>query len=150
MRSPMKRVRNFAGGVAGTVASTPMQRAPALVFASARDALAFRAWMLRHLAEIRAAAEAAASGLELNCIESQVSNNVVRLRFELAWEEAPCPETLASAVYAACKWIRRANPMVLRYFVTPNVATHRGGPGIGPARAGTGHVRDHQGHRPVA
>ena len=122
MRSPIKRVLNFAGGVARTAASAPMQRAPALVFASARDAWAFRGWMLEHLAEIRAAAEAAASGLELNCIESQVSNNVVRLRFELAWDDGPCPETLASATHAACKWMQRANPMVLRYFVTLKVA----------------------------
>ncbi|HKN67327.1 MAG TPA: hypothetical protein VJW73_13685, partial [Gemmatimonadaceae bacterium] len=81
MRSPLKRVLNFAGGAASTVASAPMQRAPALVFASARDAWAFRGWMLGHLAEIRSAAEAATSGLELNCIESHVSSNVARLRF---------------------------------------------------------------------
>ena len=114
MRSANKRVLNFAGGAASTVASAPMQRAPALVFASARDASAFRRWMLEHLAEIRAAAEAAASGLELNCIESHVSNNIVRLRFEFAWEDAPCPEILASATNAACRWIRRANPTTCR------------------------------------
>jgi hydroxymethylglutaryl-CoA reductase (NADPH) len=127
MRNPVKRVLNFAGGMASTVASTPMQRAPALVFTSARQARAFRGWMLEHLAEIRVAAEAAASGLELTCIESHVSNNVVHLRLELAWEGAPCPETLASATYAACKWMRRENPAVLRYFVTPSVTRARAG-----------------------
>src|SRR3954471_3282187 len=63
--SRVTRVLNLAGGVTCTIASGEMERAPAFVFSSARDARAFRGWLLGHLAEIRSAAESAAAGVQL-------------------------------------------------------------------------------------
>src|SRR4051794_25192936 len=46
-----------SGGVTTTIMEDHMQRAPAFVFASARDARAFCGWLEDHFDEIKAAAE---------------------------------------------------------------------------------------------
>ena len=46
-----------AGGVTTTILDDAMQRAPAFVFDSAREARAFGAWLTEHFAEVKQAAE---------------------------------------------------------------------------------------------
>lgn len=111
------RVLNLAGGVTCTIAEDAMDRAPAFVFASSRDARAFRRWMLGHLAEIRSAAESKSAQVKLSSIESHVADNLVLIRFDFG---APCEvgsETVARAERAACEFIEHANPTVVRYFL---------------------------------
>ncbi len=52
----MKMLRE-AGGVKTTILDDAMQRAPAFVFESAREARAFGEWLTEHFAEIKQAAE---------------------------------------------------------------------------------------------
>ena len=52
----MKMLRE-AGGVKTTILDDAMQRAPAFVFESAREARAFGEWLTEHFAEIKHAAE---------------------------------------------------------------------------------------------
>lgn len=94
-----------------------MERAPAFVFDSARDAQLFRAWIGAHLASIRQAAESASPDVRLRSIESHVTANIVLIRFECAPYREAARDDLVAAMYAACEWIKRANPTVLRYFV---------------------------------
>ena len=100
-----------------------MDRAPAFVFASTRDAWLFRVWIGAHLSSIRAAAESASPDVKLRSIESHVTANVVVIQFECAPARDAGPEDLLAAMYAACEWIRRANPAVQRYFVMSPGAT---------------------------
>lgn len=111
------RVLNLAGGVTCTIAEEEMQRAPAFVFSSARDARAFRGWMGAHLLEIRSAAESTSPELRLRAIESHADGNLVLVRFDFATPALTSARTLAGAERAACECIQRANPAVLRCFV---------------------------------
>src|ERR1700686_2514169 len=58
-----------AGGVTTTVLDDRMQRAPAFLFASARQARAFGVWLKEHFEEIKAAAEATTRSGRLQDIE---------------------------------------------------------------------------------
>jgi hydroxymethylglutaryl-CoA reductase (NADPH) len=111
------RVLNASGGVTCTIADEAMERAPAFVFSSAREARAFRGWMGAHLAEIRSAAESAAPAVKLQSIGSQFADNIVLVRFDFDASSFTSAMTLDAAVRAACESIRRANPAVLRDFV---------------------------------
>lgn len=94
-----------------------MGRAPAFVFASADDAQLFRAWIGAHLSSIREAAESASPDVRLRSIESHVTANVALIRFEYAPYRDAGDDDLVAAMYAACEWVKRTNPSVLRYFV---------------------------------
>ena len=94
-----------------------MDRKPAFVFGSARDAQEFRAWIGAHLSSIREAAESASPDVRLRSIESHVTANLVLIQFECAPYRDAGHDDLIAAMYAACEWVKRANPTVLRYFV---------------------------------
>ena len=94
-----------------------MDRDPAFVFGSARDAQQFRAWIGAHLSSIREAAESASPDVRLRSIDSHVTANVVLIRFDCAPYRDAGHDDLVAAMYAACEWVKRANPTVLRYFV---------------------------------
>ena len=94
-----------------------MDRDPAFVFGSARDAQLFCAWIGANLSSIREAAESASPDVKLQLIESHVTANVVLLRLECAPYRDASHDDLVAAMYAACEWVKRANPRVLRYFV---------------------------------
>ena len=95
-----------------------MEEAPAFVFASARDAQLFRAWIGAHLSSIREAAESASPDVKLRSIESDVTANVVLIRFECSPSRDAGHDDLLAAMYAACECVMHANSTVLRYFVT--------------------------------
>ena len=94
-----------------------MECAPAFVFTSARDAQLFRRWIGAHLSSIRGAAESASPDVRLRSISSHVAANVVVLRFECAACRDAGRDDHVAAMYAACEWVKRANPAVLQYFV---------------------------------
>lgn len=98
-------------------AKDTMEEAPAFVFASAGDAQLFRAWIGAHLSSIREAAESASPDVKLRSIESDVTANVVLIRFEWSPSRDAGHDDLVAAMYAACEWVMRANSAVLRYFV---------------------------------
>jgi hydroxymethylglutaryl-CoA reductase (NADPH) len=68
----MKMLRE-AGGVKTTILDDAMQRAPAFVFESAREARAFGEWLTVHFAEIKQAAESTTRTGRLRGIEQHGS-----------------------------------------------------------------------------
>src|SRR3954462_9887676 len=70
-----------AGGVTVTVVDDRIQRAPAFVFASAREAHAFCTWLDEHFDDIRAAAEATTRSGKLRNIERYSVARMLYTRF---------------------------------------------------------------------
>ncbi len=72
----MKLVRE-AGGVTTTVVDDAMQRAPAFVFDSAREARDFGEWLDEHFAEIKQAAEETTRPGRLRDIEQYSASRIL-------------------------------------------------------------------------
>src|SRR4051812_35666959 len=75
------RLLHEAGGVTTTIMDDRMQRAPAFIFASARDARAFGVWLADHFDEIKAAAEATTSSGRLQDVEQYSASRILYTRF---------------------------------------------------------------------
>lgn len=119
------KVLNLSGGVTCTIAEDRMQRAPVFIFASAREARAFRDWVQEHLGAIKVAAESTSRVAKLLLIETYLSNNFAFLRFDFATGDAAGQNMVGRATFVACEWIRRANPTVTRYYLESNFATDK-------------------------
>ncbi|HEY7235066.1 MAG TPA: hydroxymethylglutaryl-CoA reductase [Gemmatimonadaceae bacterium] len=119
------KVLNLAGGVTCTIAEDHMQRAPVFVFRSAREARAFRDWVVEHFDDIRRVAEATSHVAKLLQIETYLSNNFAFLRFDFATGDAAGQNMVGRATLFACEWIVRANPTLLRYYLESNFATDK-------------------------
>ena len=119
------KVLNASGGVTTTIVEDHMQRAPVFVFASAREARAFRDWLRQHLADIRGVAESTSHVAKLQGIETYLSNNLAFLRFDFATGDAAGQNMVGRATYVACEWIRAVNPAVGRYYLESNLATDK-------------------------
>src|SRR5256714_9505703 len=76
----MKLVRE-SGGVTTTVMDDAMQRAPAFVFESARQAREFAAWLDEHFDEIREAAQTTTRSGKLRDIEKYSASRILYTRF---------------------------------------------------------------------
>src|SRR3954449_4019734 len=76
----MKLVRE-AGGVKTTVMDDAMQRAPAFLFADAREARDFGAWLDEHFDEIREVAESTTKSGKLIGIEKYSASRILYTRF---------------------------------------------------------------------
>jgi hydroxymethylglutaryl-CoA reductase (NADPH) len=70
-----------AGGVTTTILDDRMQRAPAFLFASAREAHDFCRWLDEHFDEIRRAAESTTRTGRLKDIERYTASRMVFTRF---------------------------------------------------------------------
>src|ERR1022692_244603 len=76
----MKLLREV-GGVKTTVVDDAMQRAPAFLFDSAREARAFGEWLQEHHEEIKQAAEASTKSGHLRDIEQYPASRILYTRF---------------------------------------------------------------------
>src|SRR5215211_3910636 len=83
----MKLLRE-AGGVKTTVMDDAMQRAPAFLFDSARDARAFGEWLNEHFEEIKAAAESTTRAGRLRDIEQYSASRILFTRFNYTTGDA--------------------------------------------------------------
>src|SRR3954467_14374590 len=83
----MKLVRE-AGGVTTTVMDDAMQRAPAFLFADARGARDFGAWLSEHFDEIKAAAETTTKSGRLRDIEQYSASRILFTRFNYTTGDA--------------------------------------------------------------
>src|SRR4051812_25154033 len=70
-----------AGGVTTTVVDDRMQRAPAFVFASAREARGFGEWLDERFEDIKAAAESTTRSGKLRDIERYSAGRILYTRF---------------------------------------------------------------------
>ena len=114
-----------AGGVTTTVDDDAMQRAPAFLFASAREARAFGTWVEQNFDEIRARAEATTRVGRLRNIEQYSASRFRFLRFNFTTGDAAGQNMVGKATRAACEWIRGAYPGIERYYLEANMATDK-------------------------
>jgi hydroxymethylglutaryl-CoA reductase (NADPH) len=114
-----------AGGVTTTVVADHMQRAPAFIFANAREARGFGEWMDEHFDEIKAAAEATTRSGELQEIERYSAGRILYTRFNYTTGDAAGQNLTGKATQAACRWIVEHCPPIERYFLESNFATDK-------------------------
>jgi hydroxymethylglutaryl-CoA reductase (NADPH) len=121
----MKLVRE-AGGVTTTILDDRMQRAPAFLFASAREARAFGRWLRENFAAIAAAAESTTSSGKLIEIEQYSASRMLYTRFDYTTGDAAGQNLTGKATAAACAWIvANYEPGIERFFLESNFATDK-------------------------
>ncbi|HKG18024.1 MAG TPA: hydroxymethylglutaryl-CoA reductase [Solirubrobacteraceae bacterium] len=114
-----------AGGVRTTIMDDAMQRAPAFLFESAREARAFGEWLGEHFDEIRDAAEATTRSGHLRDIEQYSASRMLFTRFNYTTGDAAGQNLSGKATQAACDWIVANHPQVDHYFLESNFATDK-------------------------
>lgn len=119
------KVLNAAGGVRCTVSGDAMQRAPAFVFDSAREARDFCRWIDQNVDGIRDAAEATSSVAKLTRIDRYLSNKFAFLRFNYTTGDAAGQNMVGRATFAACQWILDRAVGVRGFYLEANLATDK-------------------------
>jgi hydroxymethylglutaryl-CoA reductase (NADPH) len=121
----MKLLRE-SGGVTVTVVEDHMQRAPAFLFESARDAKAFIAWFDDHLDTIREKAQSTTSTGKLVEVERYQASRFVYTRFNYTTGDAAGQNMTGKATWAACEWIKAQRPCNLTdYILESQLATDK-------------------------
>ena len=119
------KLLHAAGGVKTTVIDDRMQRAPCFLFASAREAREFAAWLDEHFDEIKAAAEATTRAGRLIEIEKYSASRMLFTRFDYTTGDAAGQNLTGKATQAACHWILEQRPDIEQYFLESNFATDK-------------------------
>src|SRR3954451_2529933 len=114
-----------AGGVTTTIMADHMQRAPAFLFESAREARGFAHWLDEHFDEIKAAAETTTRSGKLQEIEKYSAGRILYTRFNYTTGDAAGQNLTGKATQAACKWIAEHCPPIERFFLESNFATDK-------------------------
>jgi hydroxymethylglutaryl-CoA reductase (NADPH) len=114
-----------AGGVTTTVIEDHMQRAPAFLFPSAREARAFGEWLVERFDDIKAAAEATTRSGKLIEIEQYSASRILYTRFNYTTGDAAGQNLTGKATQAACDWIVNEYPGIEHYFLESNFATDK-------------------------
>ena len=99
-----------AGGVTTTVLDDRMQRAPAFLLPSAREARAFGEWLTEHFEEIAEAAQATTRSGRLRDIEHYSASRILFTRFNYTTGDAAGQNLTGKATAAACAWIMQEYP----------------------------------------
>ncbi len=119
------RLLHAAGGVTTTILDDRMQRAPAFLFPSAREARSFGRWLEEHFEEIKQAAEATTRSGKLQDIEQYSASRILFTRFNYTTGDAAGQNLTGKATYAACKWIAANYDGIEHYFLESNFATDK-------------------------
>jgi hydroxymethylglutaryl-CoA reductase (NADPH) len=119
------RLLHEAGGVTTTIMDDRMQRAPAFLFESARQAREFSQWLGDHFDEIKAAAEATTRSGKLQDIERYSASRILYTRFNYTTGDAAGQNLTGKATAAACKWIVEHHPDIQHFFLESNFATDK-------------------------
>ena len=114
-----------AGGVKTTILDDAMQRAPAFVFESAREARAFGAWLTEHFAEIKQAAETTTRTGRLRGIEQYSASRILFTRFDYTTGDAAGQNLTGKATAAACAWIISHYEGISNFYLESNFATDK-------------------------
>jgi hydroxymethylglutaryl-CoA reductase (NADPH) len=120
----MKLLR-AAGGVKVTVVDEAMQRAPAFLFESAREARDFVVWLDTHFDEIAGAAEATTGTGKLRDIQRFIVGRFVYTRFNYTTGDAAGQNMTSKATWAACEWIKGEYDELLDYMLEAQLATDK-------------------------
>jgi hydroxymethylglutaryl-CoA reductase (NADPH) len=119
------RLLHAAGGVKTTIVDDRMQRAPAFLFESAREARAFNAWLDENFDAIRAAAEATTRSGRLQDIERYSAGRILYTRFNYTTGDAAGQNLTGKATQAACQWIAEHHEPIQQWFLESNFATDK-------------------------
>jgi hydroxymethylglutaryl-CoA reductase (NADPH) len=119
------RLLHEAGGVTTTVLDDRMQRAPAFLFPSAREARAFGVWMKEHFDDVKAAAETTTKSGKLQDIEQYSASRMLFTRFNYSTGDAAGQNLTGKATAAACAWILEQYPSIEHFFLESNFATDK-------------------------
>ena len=114
-----------AGGVTTTVMEDHMQRAPAFLFPSAREARDFGEWLTDSFDEIKQAAESTTRSGRLQEIEQYSAGRILFTRFNYTTGDAAGQNLTGKATHAACLWIVDRYPAIEQYFLESNFATDK-------------------------
>src|SRR3954470_15148114 len=117
----MKLVRE-SGGATVTVMDDAMQRAPAFVFESARQARDFAEWLEEHFDEIKDAAQTTTRSGKLRDIEKYSASRILYTRFNYTTGDAAGQNLTGKATAAACAWITSSYPGIQHFFLESNFA----------------------------
>lgn len=120
----MKLLRE-SGGVTTTIVDDAMQRAPAFVFKSARNANKFSVWVKENFADIKAKAETTTSVGKLRDIQQFPASRFLYLRFNYTTGDAAGQNMVGKATKAACDWIKSVYPEIERYQLEGSFATDK-------------------------
>jgi hydroxymethylglutaryl-CoA reductase (NADPH) len=120
------RLLHEAGGVTTTVVRDHMQRAPAFVFESAREARDFGVWITEHFSEIAAAAETTTTTGKLLEIEQYPAARMLYTRFNYSTGDAAGQNMTGKATFVAARWIIANYPgTVERFLLEGSMATDK-------------------------
>src|SRR3954471_17379237 len=114
-----------AGGVKTTIMADHMQRAPAFLFESAREARGFGQWLDEDFDHTKQAAEATTRSGKLQEIEKYSAGRILYTRFNYTTGDAAGQNLTGKATAAACAWIRQQNPSIEHHFLESNFATDK-------------------------
>src|SRR3954454_2855939 len=120
------RLLHEAGGVKTTILDDRMQRAPAFLFPSAREAREFGDWLDEHFDDVREAAETTTRSGRLQDVEQYLASRIVFTRFNYTTGDAAGQNLTGKATQAACDWIQQNYRDGLEgYFLESNFATDK-------------------------
>ena len=119
------RLLHEAGGVTTTIMDDRMQRAPAFLFPSAREAREFREWLREQFDQIKAAAESTTRSGRLQDIEPYSAGRMLFTRFNYTTGDAAGQNMTGKATQAACRWIVDHYTGIEHYFLESNFATDK-------------------------
>jgi hydroxymethylglutaryl-CoA reductase (NADPH) len=120
----MKTLRE-AGGVKTTILDDAMQRAPAFVFDSAREARGFGEWLKDHFSEIKQVAENTTRVGRLRGIEQYSASRILFTRFDFTTGDAAGQNLTGKATAAACAWITSNYQGITNFYLESNFATDK-------------------------
>ena len=119
------RLLNECGGVKTTVVEGFMQRAPAFIFESAREARGFGEWIEENFDTIKEMAESTTSVGKLAKIQQWSVSKFRYLRFNFTTGDAAGQNMVGKATLAACEWIVANSPFPCRYLLSGNMDTDK-------------------------
>jgi hydroxymethylglutaryl-CoA reductase (NADPH) len=114
-----------SGGVTTTILDDRMQRAPAFLFPSAREARDFGRWLRDNFDAIKEAAESTTRSGKLIEIEQYSASRILYTRFDYTTGDAAGQNLTGKATQAACRWIVENYPGIEHYFLESNFATDK-------------------------
>ena len=120
----MKMLRE-AGGVKTTILDDAMQRAPAFVFQSAREARSFGEGLREHFAEVKQVAETTTRIGRLRGIEQYSASRILFTRFDYTTGDAAGQNLTGKATAAACAWITSNYQGITNFYLESNFATDK-------------------------
>ncbi len=119
------RVIHESGGATVTISQDHMQRSPAFLFSSARDARDFGLWVNETLEKIRTVAESTTSVGKLEGIRQFAVGPNLYLRFDYSTGDAAGQNMVSKATLAACVWIKENYGHKVEFILTGNIDTDK-------------------------